>query len=75
MRELPRRQTIRLIVHVPVGDRDGLAAWSLMSVIEGGPVPHGEHWLAGYIPMHGPRVDEARALIALDAIVSQHMLY
>lgn len=71
----PRRQTIRLIVHVPPQADGHLASWSLVSVIEGGPVPVGEVWLHGHIPLGGPRATESGALEAIDRIVSQYLLY
>lgn len=75
MSQQRRRQTVRLVIHVPTYPDAGLAAWALTSVIDGGHVPVGEVWLSGHIPLGGPRADEARVLEAIDRIVSQYLLH
>lgn len=70
-----RRQTIRLVLHVPRGDSEGLAAWALTSVVDGGAVPVGEVYAHGYVPLRGSRITESTAWRALLEVCEQHVVF
>lgn len=74
MRDLPKRVTLRLVIHPSMVEGRGLAAWTLIREVTRGRVPSAEVWAQGNIPLAGPDPSYEQVLEAIDGIVGPQLL-